>query len=74
MYARRIVPFLLIAGAVMMIVHHKRQEFLGQIEEGERPAPIGPHGPHGAWGRRVPPLFEKWHQQAHAAETQAPAI
>jgi hypothetical protein len=30
----------------------------------------GPRGPHGDWGKRVPPLFEKWHQQVHSQEAQ----
>jgi hypothetical protein len=84
MVARRVLPFLLIAGGVMMFMHHKRLEFMGQCEEGEQRHPIGPHslpGPHGAWGKRVPPLFEMWHKRAHEQEQQpqqppaaAPAI
>ena len=70
MYARKVVPFLLIAGGVMMIMNHKRHQFIGQLEEGEKRAPIGPHG---EWGKRVPPLFEKWHQRAHEQEAQPPA-
>ena len=71
MYARRIVPFLLIAGAVMMLMHHKRHEFIGQSEEGEKRTPIGPHG---EWGKRVPPMFEKWHNRAHEQEAQPATI
>lgn len=83
MYARRVIPILLIAGGVMMIMKHKRLEFMGQCEEGEERGLHGPHsgphsGPHGEWGKRVPPLFEKWHQRAHEQEAQltasAPAI
>jgi len=79
MYARRVVPILLIAGGVMMFMHHRRQELTGQCEEGEQRTAIGPHrGPRGEWGKRVPPLFEKWHAAAHASEAQpaapAPAI
>ncbi len=84
MYVRKVVPFLLIAGGVMMFVHHKRLEFMGQCEEGEQRRPLGPRGPyglhgsHGEWSKRVPPLFEKWHNAAHAAESQpgasAPAV
>ncbi len=76
MYARRVVPILLIAGAVMMIMKHKRLELMSQ-EEGEQRHPLGPRGPHGShgeWGKRVPPLFEKWHNAAHAQEPQSPAI
>jgi hypothetical protein len=47
-------------------------------EKGEQPRPKelhGPHGhrtPHGAWGKRVPPMFEMWHKRAHEQERQAP--
>jgi len=71
MYARRVVPMLLMAGAVMMIMRHKRHELAGQCEEREKRGPIGPHG---EWGKRVPPLFEKWHQRAHEHEAQPAAI
>ncbi len=82
MYARKVVPFLLMAGAAMMIMSHKRQEFMGQCEEGEQHRPMGPlsgpHGPHGEWGKRVPPMFEIWHKRAHEQEAQpatpAPAV
>ena len=73
MNARKVVPILLIAGGVMMIMHH-RVERLSGSEEGEERHPIGPHGPHGAWGKRVPPMFLKWHQLAHEQEAQAAAI
>jgi hypothetical protein len=77
MYARRVVPFLLIAGGVMMFMHHKRLELMGQCEEGEQPRSISPRGPHGEWGKRVPPMFEMWHKRAHeqdqAAQPPAPA-
>jgi hypothetical protein len=76
MYARRVLPFLLIAGGVMMIMKHARLEMMGQCEEGEQQAAIGPHrglhGPHGEWGKRVPPMFEMWHKRAHEHEQQAP--
>jgi len=75
MYARRVVPILLIAGAVMMIMKHNRYELMGQCEDGEKRGLIGPRG---EWGKRVPPLFEKWHAAAHASEAQpaasAPAV
>ncbi len=76
MYARKVVPILLIAGGVMMFMHHKRLELMSQCEEGEQPRAIGPHHPHGAWGKRVPPMFEMWHKRAHEQEAQqaAPAI
>ena len=74
MYARKVVPILLIAGAVMMITHHKRHELMGQCEEGEQRRSIGPRGPHGEWGKRVPPLFEMWHKRAHEQQVQPAAI
>ncbi len=73
MYARKVVPFLLIAGAVMMLMHH-RYERLSGSEEGEQRRPFGPHGPHSEWGKRVPPMFEKWHNRAHEQQSQSAAI
>jgi hypothetical protein len=78
MYARRVVPILLIAGGLMMIMKHTRLEMMGQSEEGEHPRPMGLHGLHGPyssrgeWGKRVPPMFEMWHKRAHEQEQQAP--
>jgi hypothetical protein len=58
MYARRVVPFLLTAGAAMMIVRH-RYERAGEYGEQEKHGPIGSHSsPHGEWGKRVPRLFD----------------
>ena len=74
MVARRVVPFLLIAGGVMMFMHHKRQELRGQCEVGEQRRPNGPHGLHSEWGKRVPPLFEMWHKRAHEQQVQPAAI
>jgi hypothetical protein len=77
MYARRVLPFLLIAGGLMMIMKHTRLEMMGQSEEGEQPRPMGlhglhsPHSPRGEWGKRVPPMFEMWHKRAHEQEQQA---
>ena len=71
MYARKVVPILLIAGGVMMFMHHKRLELMGQGEEGEQHRPLGLHsGPRGEWGKRVPPMFERWHKRAHEQEVQ----
>ena len=72
MYARRVLPVLLIAGGVMMFMHHKRLELTGQCEDGEQRRPIGPHSHRGEWGKRVPPLFEMWHKRAHEQEQPAP--
>ena len=76
MYARRVLPFLLMAGAVMMIMSHKRHEFTGQCEEGEQHRSTGLRGPHSEWSKRVPPLFEMLHKRAHEQEqaAQQPAI
>jgi hypothetical protein len=72
---------LLIAGGVMMFMRHKRLEMMGEGEEGALPRPMGLHGPHGhcgersersEWSKRVPPLFEMWHQRAHEQEQTAP--
>jgi hypothetical protein len=71
MYARKVVPILLIAGGVMMFMHHKRLELMRECEEGEQPHPLGLRGPHGEWGKRVPPMFEKWHKRAHDQEQAA---
>jgi hypothetical protein len=59
------------AGAVMMIMKHSQHRLTGHSEEGEKRGPIGPHG---EWGKRIPPLFEKWHQRAHEQEAQPAAI
>jgi hypothetical protein len=74
MVAHKVVPILLIAGGVMMFMHHKRLELTGQSEEGEQHRPMGLRGPHGAqsaWGKRVPPMFEMWHKRAHEQGQQA---
>ena len=66
MYARKVVPILLIAGGVMMFMHHKRLELMGEGAEGEQHRPMGPrglHGSHGEWSKRVPPMFEMWHKE-----------
>ena len=67
MFARRVAPFLLIAGGLMMFMQHKRLELMGQGEEGEQHHPIGPRG---EWGKRVPPMFDaqRWHKRAHEQE------
>jgi hypothetical protein len=74
MFARRVIPLLLIGGAVMMLVQHKRLELMGACEEGEPRHPIGlrsPHGQRGEWGKRVPPMFDMWHKRAHEQEQAA---
>ena len=73
MVARRVLPFLLIAGGLMMFMQHKRLELLGQCEEGEQHHPIGPRVPRSEWGKCVPPMFdaERWHKRAHEQEQAA---
>jgi hypothetical protein len=68
MYARRVVPILLIAGGLMMFMRHKRPEMMGKCAEGEHRHQIGPRA---EWGMRVPPMFEMWHKRAHEQEQQA---
>lgn len=84
MFARKIVPILLVAGAVHMMMHHSQhgceEQSTTQPGEGEargpqfRHGPFGHHGPfglHGDWANRVPPMFEMLHNRAHAAQTAA---
>ena len=71
MYARKVIPILLIVGAVMMIMKHSRHGLAARLEDGEKRGPIGSRG---EWSKRVPPLFEKWHTQAHEQEAQSAAI
>jgi hypothetical protein len=75
MHAHRVVPMLLLAGAVMMFMRHNRYGFAGECGEGEKRGPIGPHDDlHGEWGKHVPPLVEKWHKQLHEQAAPTPAI
>jgi hypothetical protein len=70
MSAKRIVPILLTVGLVHMLIRHSHFGAAGPGAEG------GPHGftaHRGEWGKRVPPLFEKWHTAAHAQESQPTA-
>ena len=71
MTARKVVPMLLIAGGVMMFMHHKRLELMGEGAEGEQRHPMNLHGPRSEWGKRVPPMFEMWHKRAHEQEQAA---
>ncbi len=84
MFARKIVPILLVAGAVHMVMHHSQHRCEEQpgdkpVEgEARRPqfghGPFGHHSPFGQrgdWANRVPPLFEMLHNRAHAAQTAA---
>ena len=76
MYARKVVPILLIAGGLMMFMQHKRLESMGEGGESEQHHPMGlhsglHHGPRGEWGKRVPPMFEMWHKRAHEQEQAA---
>ena len=71
MYAKKVVPILLAAGVLFMIMRHSQYGPAGYLEDREK---RGPEGHRGEWGKRVPPLFEKWHNAAHARETQSPEI
>ncbi len=71
MYARKVVPILLSVGVLYLIVRRHAHGPAGQLEDHH---PRSPAGPRGEWEKRVPPLFEKWHQRAHASEAQSPAI
>jgi hypothetical protein len=71
MHTHRVLPILLLAGTAMLIMSHKRHEFMGQCEEGEQHHSIDLHGPHSDWGKRVPPLFEMWHKRAHEQDQPA---
>ncbi len=63
MYAKRIVPILLTVGLVHMLIRHRQ---FGLGAEGE---PRGFAAHRGEWGKRVPPLFEKWHRLAHESQS-----
>ncbi|MBI5567791.1 MAG: hypothetical protein HY870_23020 [Chloroflexi bacterium] len=84
MFARKIVPILLVAGAVHMIMKHGHHGWeeppTGQAAEGHAHGPQfghgpfghrGPFGQRGDWANRVPPIFEMLHNRAHAAQTAA---
>ena len=86
MFARKIVPILLVAGAVHMMMRHGQhgcdEQSAAQpgTEGGHahgpqfRHGPFGHHGPfglHGDWANRVPPMFEMLHNRAHAAQNAA---
>jgi hypothetical protein len=84
MFANKVVPILLVAGAVHMIMKHSEcgceEHSAAQPGEGEargsqcnggHHGPYGQHGPfghHAGWANRVPPMFEMWHNRAHAAQ------
>ncbi len=80
MFARKIVPILLVAGAVHMVMHHNQQRC--ETQPGDQPAEgershTHRHGPffaqRGDWANRVPPMFEMLHNRAHAAQNAAQA-
>jgi hypothetical protein len=56
------------AGLVASRMAELRHEMLAEGENGPERHHLG----HGHWRRRVPPMFEYWHRQAHAQD-QAPA-
>ncbi len=67
MYAKRIVPILLTIGLVHMLIRHSH---FGPAMRDAEGGPRGFVAHRGEWGKRVPPLFEKWHAAAHAQESQ----
>ena len=84
MFARKIVPLLLVAGAVHMMMHHNQRSC--EEQPGDKPAegearrpqfghgPFGHRGPFGQrgdWANRIPPMFEMLHNRAHAAQNAA---
>ena len=84
MFARKIVPILLVAGAVHMMMHHSQRSCEEQpAAEGEHAhGPQFRHGPmahrgewlnRSDWANRVPPMFEMWHNRAHAAQNATQA-
>ena len=70
MYGKRIVPILLAFGLVHMFVRHSQHGLADHRGDGEQRSPAGHHGD---WQKRVPPLFEKWHQRAHDAQRESPS-
>ena len=77
MFAKKIVPILLVAGAVHMVMHHSQRSCEEQSETqpgtegGHAHGPMshrGPFGQRGDWANRVPPMFEMLHNRAHAAQ------
>lgn len=76
MFARKIVPVLLVAGVVHMIVHHQHSLPDHPLAEGDQPhSSHFKHGPfdRGQWAKRVPPMFEMLHNRAHAANLRVNA-
>ena len=76
MFARKIVPILLVAGVVHMLVKHQHQLADQPMPAGDQPQ--GSHFKHGPfdrsqWAKRVPPMFERLHNRAHAAMAAPPA-
>jgi hypothetical protein len=82
MFARRIVPILLVAGAVHMMMHHNHfgheESSAGLPGDGVARKPQFGHGPFAQrgdwvkrteWANHVPPMFEMWHKRAHAAQS-----
>jgi len=86
MFARKIVPILLVAGAVHMMMHHSQHGCEEQsaaqpgTEGGHAHGPMGHRSSFGQrgdwfnrgdWANRVPPMFEMLHNRAHAAQAAA---
>jgi hypothetical protein len=83
MFARKIVPILLVAGAVHLAMRHSwggcEEQSAAQPGDGPARSPQFRHGPfarrgaQSAWANRVPPLFEMWHNRAHEQAAQPPS-
>jgi hypothetical protein len=76
MFARKIIPILLVVGVVHMLKRH--QYGLTDQPVADADQPHGSHFKHGPfdrghWAKRVPPMFEALHNRAHAAMATPPA-
>ncbi len=81
MFARKIVPILLVVGAIHMLKHRRHEMIDDSVPGGDQPHhPHFKHAPfdRSQWAKRVPPMFEMLHNRAHAAmdakQTTSPEI
>lgn len=76
MFARKIIPILLVVGVIHMLAHHQDRFIDQSVPRGDQPqGPQFRHGPfdRSQWAKRVPPMFEMLHNRAHAAMAAQPA-
>jgi hypothetical protein len=76
MFARKIIPILLVVGVIHMLTHHQDRFIDQSVPGGDQPQDSHfKHGPfgRGQWAKRVPPMFEMLHNRAHAAMSAQPA-